>query len=57
MAPTQLKVWPRASAGWNTKTLVDDQPEGLQQKVKSVAAVRMAKRVGDSHLSGKRNRL
>lgn len=53
MAPMQLKVWPRASTDWDTKRLVDDQPEGLQQKVKGVAAGPTAKRVGDTHLSGK----
>jgi hypothetical protein len=53
MAPMQLKVWPRASADWDTKTLVDDQPEGLQQEVKGVAAEPTAKRAGDTHLSDK----
>jgi len=53
MAPMQLKVWPRASADRDTKTLVDDQPEGLQQEVKDVAAEPTAKRFGDTHLSGK----
>jgi hypothetical protein len=53
MDPMQLKVWPRASADWDTKTLVDDQQEGLQQEVKGVAAEPTAKRVGDTHLSGK----
>ncbi|PVH70373.1 hypothetical protein DL98DRAFT_597880 [Cadophora sp. DSE1049] len=52
MAPMQLKVWLRASADRDTKTLVDDQPEGLQQEVKSVAAEPTAKRVGDTYLSG-----
>jgi hypothetical protein len=32
---------------------VDDQPEGLQQKVKYVAAKPTVKRVGDTHLSVK----
>jgi hypothetical protein len=49
----QLKVWSRASADRDTKTLVDDQPEGLQQEVKGVAAEPTAKRVGGTHLSGK----
>jgi hypothetical protein len=48
-----LKVWSRASADRDTKTLVDDQPEGLQQEVKGVAAEPTAKRVGGTHLSGK----
>jgi hypothetical protein len=55
MASMQLKVWPRASTDWDTKTLVDDQPEGLQQEVKGVAAEPTAKRVGDTHLSSKAN--
>jgi hypothetical protein len=49
----QLKVWSRASADRDTKTLVDDQPEGLQREVKGVAAEPTAKRVGGTHLSGK----
>ena len=53
MAPMQLKVWSRASADRDTKTLVDDQPEGLQREVKGVAAEPTAKRVGGTHLSGK----
>jgi hypothetical protein len=53
MAPMQLKVWSRASADRDTKTVVDDQPEGLQQEGKGVAAEPTAKRVGDTHLSGK----
>jgi hypothetical protein len=52
LAPMQLKVWPRASADWDMKTLVDDQPEGLHQEVMGVPAEPMAKRVGDTHLSG-----
>ena len=32
---------------------MDDQPEGLQQKVKDVAAKPTVKRVGDTHLSVK----
>jgi len=54
MAPMQLKV--RASAYWDTETLVDGQPEGLQQEAKGVAAEPTAKRVGDTHLSGKVDR-
>ncbi len=50
MAPIQLKVWPKASADRDTKALVDNQLEGL---VKGVAAEPTAKRVGDTHLSGK----
>jgi hypothetical protein len=53
MAPRQLKVGPRVSAGRDTKTLVDDQPEGLRQEVKGVAAEPTAKRVGGTHVSGK----
>jgi hypothetical protein len=53
MAPMQLRVQPRTSADWDTKTLVDDQPEGPQQEVKGVAAKPTAKRVGDTHLSDK----
>ena len=49
----QLKVWSRASADRDTKTLVDDQPEGLQQEVKDVAAEPAAKRIDDTYLSGK----
>jgi hypothetical protein len=50
---TQLKVWSRASADWDTKTLVDDQAEGLEQEVKGMAAEPMAKRLRDTNLSGK----
>jgi hypothetical protein len=53
MALMQLKVWSRASAGRDTKIVVDDQPEGPQQEVKGVAAEPIAKRVGNTHLSGK----
>jgi hypothetical protein len=52
MAPMQLKVWSRASADRDTKTLVDDQLEGLHQEVMGVVAEPTAKRVGDTHLSG-----
>jgi hypothetical protein len=55
LALMQLKVWPRASADWDMKTLVDDQPERLQQEVRGVAAEPTAKRVDDTHLSSKAN--
>lgn len=53
MALMQLKVWPRASADLDTKTLVDNQPEELQEEVKGIVAEPTAKRVSDTHLSGK----
>lgn len=53
MTSMQLKVWPRASADWDTKTLVNDQPEKLQQEVKGAAAELTVKRVGDIHLFSK----
>ncbi|KAG0133810.1 hypothetical protein HOY82DRAFT_639659 [Tuber indicum] len=47
IAPMQLKVWPRASADRDTKTLVDDKPEGLQQEVKGAAVELTAKRADE----------
>lgn len=53
IAPMQLKVWPRASVDRDAKTPVDNQPDGLQHEVKDVAVEPTAKRVSDTHLSGK----